>query len=450
MAGVDLDAFLTPVKQDQPCGPDLDLEGDLQFMNYMARAEGLLPETFFSFDRNSIEYAKEFDQIGELCELTRDLRLIVLYAKLSILNRDTSSFAKAMTTAAAALAVWWDDIHPRGEDGDFMMRVATLQSLDDTPHVILPLQSSPLIDNRRYGAVTFRSWQISNGSLQPRDSEQTPDPSTIERALLESDIEGIIARRDELLSISQSCQAIAKVSADKGGYDNQITLDKLQSVSTDIAAMLDHHVATRDPSRALGPLGASAEAEAESAGDAGAAVVPSGPASTIPAAIASRRDATRALAAAAEYFAAYEPSSPALMLVRYAEKLMGKSFFEVVRALVPDFASRAAISFGQNSVRLSVGQVADNIGYSSDYSSNDGASGEEGDENPTPIVIHSRRDAMKVLDLVVTYFRTTEPASPIPLIVSRAREVGERDFLNLLKDLFNEQTLKSIRGEDSY
>ena len=450
MAGVDLDAFLTPVKQDQPCGPDLDFEGDLQFMNYMARAEGLLPESFFAFDRASIEYAKEFDQIGELCEMTRDLRLIVLYAKLSMLNRDTSTFAKALATAAAAIDQWWDEIHPRGEDGDFMMRVATLQSLDDPPHVILPLQSAPLIDNRRYGAVSYRAWQIANGAQQPREGEQPVDVSTLERALLESDIEGIIARRDELLAISKSCQTIADVSAEKGGYDNQITLDKLKSVSIDIATVLDRHVATRDPARALVAASEGEEAETETAEGTATAGPAGGPASTLPAALSSRKDAVRALAAAAAYFASFEPSSPALMLVRYAEKLMGKSFFEVVRALVPDYANRAAITFGQNSVRLSVGQVADNIGYSGDSGSNGGSSADDGEENATPIVVYSRRDAMKLLDLVVSYFRTTEPASPIPIIISRAREVGERDFLNLLKDLFNEQTLKSIRGDDSY
>lgn len=450
MAGVDLNAFLTPVTQDQPCGPDLDFEGDLAFMNYMARAEGLLPESFFAFDRGSIEYAKEFDQIGELSEQTRDLRLLVLYAKLSILNRDIASFTKAVTTAAAALDQWWDEIHPRGEDGDFMMRVATLQSLDDTPHVILPLQSAPLIDNRRYGAVTYRAWQIGNGQLQPREGEQSVDVSTLERALLESDIEAIIVRRDELLSISEACGAIADVSADKGGYSNQITLDRLKAVATEIATVLDHHVGTRDPARAvLAPAGEE-EAPSEAETETGIAPQAGAPASSIPALLSSRKEAARALAAAATYFAAYEPSSPALMLVRYAEKLMGKSFFEVVRALMPDHAGRASISFGQNSVRLSIGQVVDNIGYSNDSGSNGESSGEEGDETTAPIVVHTRRDAMKVLDLVVSYFRLTEPASPIPLVVARAREVGERDFLNLLKDLFNEQTLKSIRGDDSY
>ena len=34
---VDEAAFLAPVSEEAPCGPDLDAEGDAEFMNFMAR-----------------------------------------------------------------------------------------------------------------------------------------------------------------------------------------------------------------------------------------------------------------------------------------------------------------------------------------------------------------------------------------------------------------------------
>jgi hypothetical protein len=34
---------LPPVSPDDPCGPDLDLEGDAEFLNFVAAAEGILP-----------------------------------------------------------------------------------------------------------------------------------------------------------------------------------------------------------------------------------------------------------------------------------------------------------------------------------------------------------------------------------------------------------------------
>ena len=43
MALIDFGMLTKPVSEAAPCGPDLDFDGDLDFMNYLARAEGLLP-----------------------------------------------------------------------------------------------------------------------------------------------------------------------------------------------------------------------------------------------------------------------------------------------------------------------------------------------------------------------------------------------------------------------
>jgi len=52
-----------------------------------------------------------------------------------------------------------------------------------------------------------------------------------------------------------------------------------------------------------------------------------------------------------------------------------------------------------------------------------------------PGAIHSREDAIRVLDAVATYFRTTEPSSPVPLLVERAKRLVARDFLEVLAEL---------------
>src|SRR3954471_854303 len=97
MALIDFAALTAPVSETESCGPDLDLEGDPDYMNYVARAEGILPATFFSrdaegrqtpFDRTTIDFDAEFRALGKLLDATRDLRLLTLVAKFSILNRD--------------------------------------------------------------------------------------------------------------------------------------------------------------------------------------------------------------------------------------------------------------------------------------------------------------------------------------------------------------------------
>ncbi len=65
---------------------------------------------------------------------------------------------------------FWDDVNPKGEDGNFALRVAALQALDDRPHVILPLQFTPLIRHPRSGIVTWRSKILAEGG-EPREGE---------------------------------------------------------------------------------------------------------------------------------------------------------------------------------------------------------------------------------------------------------------------------------------
>ena len=49
--------------------------------------------------------------------------------------------------------------------------------------------------------------------------------------------------------------------------------------------------------------------------------------------------------------------------------------------------------------------------------------------------ITSRQDAIRALDAVAEYFRRSEPSSPIPLFVERAKRLVAKDFLEVLADI---------------
>lgn len=49
--------------------------------------------------------------------------------------------------------------------------------------------------------------------------------------------------------------------------------------------------------------------------------------------------------------------------------------------------------------------------------------------------INSRADALRVLDLVCEFYQRTEPSSPLPLLIARARRLAEMSFLDILSDL---------------
>ena len=52
-----------------------------------------------------------------------------------------------------------------------------------------------------------------------------------------------------------------------------------------------------------------------------------------------------------------------------------------------------------------------------------------------PNAITSRQDAIRALDAVAEFFRRTEPSSPVPLLLDRARRLVSKSFLEVLEDI---------------
>jgi type VI secretion system protein ImpA len=54
---------------------------------------------------------------------------------------------------------------------------------------------------------------------------------------------------------------------------------------------------------------------------------------------------------------------------------------------------------------------------------------------PLSGAVRSRADAIRALDAVAAFFRQTEPSSPVPLFVERAKRLVAKDFLEVLADI---------------
>src|SRR5262245_34044655 len=107
-------AITESVEGDQPCGPNPD--GDPDFENFLASAEGQLPASFFSFSRASLDAPALLTQISDLLRKSRDLRLLVLAAKFSVLSGNIQEFSDAIAALAQLLQERWEEVYPRGSD----------------------------------------------------------------------------------------------------------------------------------------------------------------------------------------------------------------------------------------------------------------------------------------------------------------------------------------------
>jgi len=413
-------AVLPPVSAESPCGPDLDAEGDAEYMNFMAGTEGLLPAAFYTFDRKSVDFAAVFDTGGKLLERTHDLRLLVLMAKLAILNRDLDGFAHRLAVAARLLQDHWDDAHPRGEAGDFAARGAQLATLEDPPVVLLPLQNAPLAETRD-GAVTFRAQLIAAGEANPREGEAQPGIATIEKILFNAEMPRLMQSLANMQSIKASIAGIRSVWLDRAGFDNAPSFDVLTPLVDRILAFVRTAIAKRDPSVAV-----SEEAGGEADTGEATAGAPS-QFSTLP-------DIDTALASALAYFETNEPSSAAVLLIGQARHLLGRNLYEVMKVLAPTHADTARVFVGADtSFTVPVNAIAEKPSLAETF------------ERATPEPAASRAEAIALIDSIATHLRRAEPSSPLPWLLDRAKALASRDFVSLLKDLLPEEAIAQMK-----
>jgi type VI secretion system protein ImpA len=434
MAEVSLAELTSPISESAPCGPDLDLAGDLDFLNFMARAEGLLPASFFSgpegraFDRSAIDLAAELKAAQPFLARTRDIRLLILLAKFAALNRDLRSFVTCVDAIAQLLDGRWDEVHPRGEAGDFAARAALLETLNDTTPVVMPLQYVPLVQSRRFGAISYRHVMYVNGEATPREGEDVIDQANIDRTFTEADLPALVDTRSTFGALRAALDTIQRNCRDKAP-DQPVSLEKPLALVDKIFNLLNGAIAKRDPSAAVAAAPVSGEVAGPDAALSPAVVANS---------IRSRADVIATLMAIDEYFCRHEPSSPALLLVRQVRQLVGKSLVEVLQVLIPGQFSEAKFHIGSGqgfaipveslaAVSATEPPPADEVPPEPSVS--------EGGAPCDPPCATSRHAAFALLEQVAAYYRMTEPSSPVSLILDRARGFANQDFLAVLKDL---------------
>jgi type VI secretion system protein ImpA len=410
---------LAPISPEAPCGPDLDAEGDLEFMNFLAAYEGQLPDSYFSFDRKTIDFPAAFAAAAALRKRTQDLRLILVVAKLAALNRDFYGFAREVAEIAWLLQNRWDGVHPQPERGDYSSRLAQLGTLDDSPVVVLPLQYATLLNSEREGPLAYRAVMVMLGDAKPRDGEKLALAGAIERILATIDVEPLAKAHETLARLRDDLEAISTLTAERVDFERQVKFNALAPL---VAKMLDFTqtaLARRDPSFAAATSVATTEAGQDpSPGSAS---------------FETLSDVDGALAAALGYFQTKEPSSPAILLIAQARATLGKNLYEVIRLLAPRHADAARVFVGpSDAFSVPVGSLQD--APSLDFSPSDAPS------------VESRVAAFALIEQVAAHLRGVEPSSPAPYLLDRARTLATRDFLTLLSDVFPADTLETMKN----
>ncbi|MDO5622766.1 MAG: type VI secretion system ImpA family N-terminal domain-containing protein [Paracoccus sp. (in: a-proteobacteria)] len=425
-----LDWLLVPVEDALPCGSDLAAIGDEAFDAYYYEAESRLPERYFIpghadaggadrlFDPRSVALGAESAAITRLLKRSRDLRLLGLWARFQILAGRLPDFTDSLEAMAALVTKWPAETHPVQD------RRAAIEVLAEPATVIMPLQYFPLVPNTN---ATLRQHMIAEGRIVPRQNEEGPEGQDILSPLRANGQKPALARTQDMLNRALSAVAVLSSASALASGGAPPDLNPLRQVLADMQAMIAEvapELAAWQPAATLRTDMLPPQPQEDTPAAAPA----------LPEAVTSRRNvpdraaASAALLAAERYLAERDPSSPVLLLVVQARQLVGMSLVGALEMLMPAQAAQATLAVGHGSgFHLPMERLK--------------ALGPQGHEvarphNSAVPVIADRAELGAWLAGVEDYYQRHEPASPIPLLLIRARELSGKGFGALVAELF--------------
>jgi type VI secretion system protein ImpA len=321
MNALPVEDLLASLGEDAPCGADLEYDPAFLALEEAARGK---PEQQFG---DTVIAALEPDwrvvhaQASELARRTRDLRVAVLLARAGARMHGVAAYASALSLIAGLLERHWDHVFPQldaDDNNDPTMRLNALAPLVDVEGGLADLRAAAIGTGRP--PLTVRQIELATGKAEPRADENVPTLDGVVQGLqtAEAQSTGTVAAFKQ---VHAEVVRIETLLGDKVGAAQGPELRPLRVLA---------HTLSNVASQAEGQ--AASELSTDEAAASGA------PGTTLrgtPGTLHTREDVARSLDRACEWLERHEPTNPAPLLIRRAQRLMGKSFVEIIRDLAP-------------------------------------------------------------------------------------------------------------------
>jgi len=326
---MEIEPLLAEVSPDSPCGPDLGYDPDFMALEQAARGK---PEQQFG---DTVVPAEEPDwirikkQAESLLSRTKDLRVAMLLMRAITCLEGMPGLASGLHLTEQLVARYWDSVHPRldpDEGNDPTMRLNTLAPLSDPETLLRDVRNMTVFGSGKLGRLSVRNILVALDKLPPAADESVPSQSEVEnivRAAATDNPASVAALRDAL----QTVGTLYALLGEKVGYDHAPDIKPLTDLLKPIVNLCDSILETGTQPAAT----AGKEALVETTGTSGE-ISPV----AVPGEIRSRADAALMLERVCEFMERTEPANPAPLFIRRAQRLMTKSFVEIIQELVPD------------------------------------------------------------------------------------------------------------------
>jgi type VI secretion system protein ImpA len=350
MLQLNTDSLLAELRPDAPSGDDLSYDG--AFMELERAVIGGPQERIVGPDvpPDGPDWRAVEKQALSLFHRTKDLRVAVMLTKALLRTGGYFGFRDGTFVVRELLARYWDSVHPQLlEEDDFspIMRVNALRDLCDRVSVLNPLRSLPLVSLPQLGTFSLRDIGLARGEFLPPSGVPVPDMSAIDAAFEHCPVETLAATASAVRTALDNVVAIETSMAEKVGAAQGVSLEDLATVLRQADKILRERLSGRSPVAAdAGGNGVDTESAADAEPSLESNVLSSGGSTATGTAsavkigeISSRNEVIRALEAVCRYYERHEPSSPVPILLRRAQRLVPKSFMDIMRDLAPSAMS---------------------------------------------------------------------------------------------------------------
>ncbi|MEJ1128171.1 type VI secretion system protein TssA [Variovorax sp. CCNWLW225] len=336
----EIELLQSPVEGPLPCGEDLEYDPD--FMALQQATTGKREQQFGStiIPAEPPDWARVERIAKQLCQRTLDLRVLVPLTLAWTESRGLPGYVDGLQVVDGVLQKFWDDVHPRVVDDGFedpLPRMNALAALAEAEGLGRSVRDARLLED---AGVSMSLRQVE-ALLDSSKADQIDYPGGIGR-LRE------VARRAQeksappvlaLHAALELLQRIRETSERALGQSWAPDFSRLERSLRTVVQLLPEQAQQALAEASEVPQGSEAAPSASPGqGSASAANGASGQrvAGIKDIEISNRDDVQLLLEKACQYMERTEPSHPAPMLIRRAQRLLDLNFFQIIEELVPE------------------------------------------------------------------------------------------------------------------
>lgn len=339
---------MEPLSDAAPCGGNLDY--DPAFIMLQSQLQPKLGVEYGNFVEAAepVNWTEVERECQTLLQKSKDVRLIIILMRCRLRKVGLPALAEGTEVLNALLQKWPDDLHPQLlDEGEFapILRANAFAELEDINGLLSDLRGQVLP-------------KASGLQITVKEFEKAHQIPREEGALTDAAVAALVHEwhthaRDEIRPLTLSCHFIQEIrktlSATLGHEAPEFT------VLSNILNMFSREFGNETPDVGAHPETVSQAAAEQTISEstqnitAAEAVIPPSVPIAVPSAAApvpgpregvtTRTDALQRLQEVRSWFAMTEPSSPLVLLLRYAEESIGKNFAELLKMYPPEIVA---------------------------------------------------------------------------------------------------------------